>query len=528
MNKVFKKIHRKIYLLIRQIRWATTNLMAPECGMMKAFADLVSARLMHQRLKVCAKDDGVEWSMMHTYYANMGGFIVRFEEEEDRQLVSVEVGSSEDDVDCSQQSTPIISDDCVTEHVVSDTMTEQNISANNDCATESVTSNLTTEQNISTSDGDPTNTTEIPTPSVTAVQNMRSFMWSLLRSSQLGPDRYIKRVYKFQNFAGFDWKLDVQNRESVLRALAEYGSPGTSIGLLRWYDNICALQGNVWYVDGVQLLFIRQCGIITSLPLLPKETLEDQSKSDSLTKAFALIQVIWLVLQLIARQTEGLPSAQLEIAVLGFAACSFFTYIASWNKPKGVEASQYITANRRPTVQEIKALGSIGPANIGPHRRYPWISGNSLHTCFQWNQTMPSSSLSPNNFEIEWKLRLYLYCGLILGAVIFSGIHCLSWNSHFPTPVERILWRTSSIFLTSLPLVAGMGYILIYKIVFRLRRVGKTRLQLYIANFSLYALILPYALARLYLTVEMIRSLAYQPPEVWVATSWPNWLPHWG
>ncbi|KAJ9294246.1 hypothetical protein DTO271G3_7108 [Paecilomyces variotii] len=338
--KMNKKIRRKGYLLNREIRWMLLNLVAPEFLLAKAWTDFVSARSMSPRLKAYAKEDEVDWGMAHTYYANMGGFVVRFEKDEAQPWVERgDGGGSEEDVESCRVSR---------EHRISNSMTDQE----------------TLVGRGDENDG----TTEIPTP-VTPVRNMQNAIHGLMQSPAWNPNRYIERVYDFQGLTGFDWEVDMKNREAVLRAFEEYPTSDMHhITLMTWYHNVCALQGNVWYLDAAQLLLARQCGIITSLPHLPKEVLDDQSKSDSLAKTFALIQVVWLALQLISRQTEGLPSSQMEISVLGFAVCSFFSYILMWNKPQGVEASCYITANRRPTVQEVKALGIIGPATFGPHR----------------------------------------------------------------------------------------------------------------------------------------------------------------
>ncbi|RWQ98574.1 hypothetical protein C8Q69DRAFT_459397 [Paecilomyces variotii] len=496
--KMNKKIRRKGYLLNREIRWMIMNLVAPEFLLAKALTDFVSARSLSPRLKAYASEDEVDWDMAHTYYANMGGFIVRFEKDEGQLWVERgDGGGSQEDVESCRVSR---------EHGISNSMTDQESLVGGE------------EENH--------DTMKIPTP-VTSVQNMQNAIHGLMQSPAWSPNRYIERVYEFQGLTGFDWEVDSKNREAVLTALEEYPTSDMHhISLMRWYHNVCALQGNVWYLDAAQLLLVRQCGIITSLPHLPKEVLDDQSKSDSLAKTFTLIQVVWLALQLISRQTEGLPSSQMEISALSFAVCSFFTYLLMWNKPQGVEASCYITANRRPTVQEVKALGIIGPATFGPHRMRPWISNNCFHPCYRWDHA--ASSLRPSDFEGDLKRISRFQPGFVVGAVLFGGIHCLSWNSHFPTSAEHLLWRASCLLLTIVPPVGGMCTFLMGWIRSRLHRIGRTRATGYIANLMSLVLTLPYILTRLYLNIEVFRCLAYEPPEVFLATNWPDWLPHLG
>jgi hypothetical protein len=39
--------------------------------------------------------------------------------------------------------------------------------------------------------------------------------------------------------------------------------------------------------------------------------------------------------------------------------------------------------------------------------------------------------------------------------IVFGGLHCMGWNSVFPTEVEGTLWRAASCLITVIPLVFG-------------------------------------------------------------------------
>jgi hypothetical protein len=54
------------------------SLVAPELMVGKALVDLISAPSSRNEMKTLAEVDGVEWSVTHGFYANMGGFVVRF------------------------------------------------------------------------------------------------------------------------------------------------------------------------------------------------------------------------------------------------------------------------------------------------------------------------------------------------------------------------------------------------------------------------------------------------------------------
>lgn len=57
-----------------------------------------------------------------------------------------------------------------------------------------------------------------------------------------------------------------------------------------------------------------------------KADLEDKSKSDALSKRFALVQTVWFVLQCIARRVQHLPIAELEVMTIAYTAISLTLY----------------------------------------------------------------------------------------------------------------------------------------------------------------------------------------------------------
>ncbi|KAB8248282.1 hypothetical protein BDV35DRAFT_348241 [Aspergillus flavus] len=41
-------------------------------------------------------------------------------------------------------------------------------------------------------------------------------------------------------------------------------------------------------------------------------------------------------------------------------------------------------------------------------------------------------------------------------AVLNAGLHVIAWNSHFPSPTERLLWRLSAIGVGLFPILMGL------------------------------------------------------------------------
>ncbi|KAL5347362.1 hypothetical protein ACLOAV_007673 [Pseudogymnoascus australis] len=58
-------------------KWMLTAVMAPEFLLYLGINKLMTAREQHQKLKALAKVDKVPWTLAHTAFANMGGFVVR-------------------------------------------------------------------------------------------------------------------------------------------------------------------------------------------------------------------------------------------------------------------------------------------------------------------------------------------------------------------------------------------------------------------------------------------------------------------
>ena len=77
------------------------------------------------------------------------------------------------------------------------------------------------------------------------------------------------------------------------------------------------------------LEFLVAKGYIT----LTEDEIKDKSHADFISKAIAVIQTTWFIMQVIARAVDGLAITELEIITVGFAILNFGTYFLWWNKP---------------------------------------------------------------------------------------------------------------------------------------------------------------------------------------------------
>jgi predicted Rdx family selenoprotein len=85
------------------------------------------------------------------------------------------------------------------------------------------------------------------------------------------------------------------------------------------------------------------------MPVITEADIEDRSKGDVISKCVAILQLVWFVIQLIARYTQDLPITLLEIDTLGVVALACIAYIFWWKKPKDIGRPYIVHWNSRTT-----------------------------------------------------------------------------------------------------------------------------------------------------------------------------------
>ncbi|KAF9004261.1 hypothetical protein BDQ17DRAFT_1224182, partial [Cyathus striatus] len=116
----------------------------------------------------------------------------------------------------------------------------------------------------------------------------------------------------------------------------------------------------------------------------------------------------------------------------------------------------------------------------------------------------------------------------ITGGVIFGLIHCISWNSHFPSLIERNLWRTSAVIVSSALIFLSCDYVfLLYWRLNSYKGVHFTSHSVY--NFCFHLIIIfatLYALARFYLLVKAVIAFRALPASALENVNWYDFIPH--
>ena len=132
---------------------------------------------------------------------------------------------------------------------------------------------------------------------------------------------------------------------------------------------------------------------------------------------------------------------------------------------------------------------------------------------------------------VSQKITLMLFC--ILG-LLYGGIHATSWNTHFPSVVERTLWHVAAC------VVAGGGFALCtlgyaFSNAFLVRKTPKWYHKLMdfcvnvlgvLAGLVFVVVATSIVLSRIYLVVESFISIRSLPYGAYKVVNWTTFFPH--
>ncbi|KUJ08033.1 uncharacterized protein LY89DRAFT_742328 [Mollisia scopiformis] len=247
---------------------------------------------------------------------------------------------------------------------------------------------------------------------------------------------------------------------------------------------------------------------------LDKADIEDKSKADWLVKTFAILQIGWLFIEVIARRASKLPLTQLEIATTAFTVTAIFTYAANWWKPKDVNSPTILKGPTKIPSNEDNRLKSVFWTQLDPVRHSITIHDKRVKNDLVWGTGIFSGILAASS-------------------LLFGCIHCLAWNFEFPTKAEHLLWRGASITTAFLPgLALGMKYLFGR---FRYRRRGGPQemiqemiMRIHVAYISMIVSIIIevlYSIARLILIAPVFSCLRSVPDAVYNNIVWTSFIP---
>lgn len=301
---------------------------------------------------------------------------------------------------------------------------------------------------------------------------------------------------------------------------------------------------------------------------------------------------------------------QLEIHVVVQVACTLVTYFCWLNKP--VDVNEPIVINLQPPCKQDVEEGREGGVvqgrslssdlttfkscpsksvdvnepieiNLQPRRDPDVEGGRGAVQCRPLSSDLTISKSCPSNHiaiiaNACYDIIVYvdaaaasdptkegngtsiatpmLIEGFIVGAV--GALHIAAWNSHFPTPLERLLWRIASIGMCVFPLVIvmiawptryqrGLADILwkvhlqkyksrsefypdVLKHIWQMASEHGKTLSMTVAHVCLIVfcllVLLAYLLCVIYITAESYASVRDPPAGTMVTPLWGHYWPH--
>ncbi|KAF8249274.1 hypothetical protein K440DRAFT_544157, partial [Wilcoxina mikolae CBS 423.85] len=251
-------------------------------------------------------------------------------------------------------------------------------------------------------------------------------------------------------------------------------------------------------------------------------------------------QTVWMMAQCIARKSNALPITLLEGHTMAHVLCAVFMYGFWWHKPLDVQYP--IVLNLEPELAaEIYYSAPRGDLLMAGVYDYPYagnltripqkLKSNERYGDGAPHLTIGSSDLLRNTFN---------FSGFLLSAtvlpILYGMIHAVAWNSQFPTPVERLLWRISAVLVGATPLVC------VFCLVPGISLAGgdgdmdpdppADLPRFFMTILTIMGLIVAlagaflYPFARLYLIIESFLSLRSLPKGSFQTVAWTNYWPH--
>lgn len=266
---------------------------------------------------------------------------------------------------------------------------------------------------------------------------------------------------------------------------------------------------------------------------LCEAAIEDKSKGSALAKTLVVMQILWFVVQTVARALERLPITHLEVVCLAFTVFNIGMYACWWSKPLDVEyplATLGVPGTDSSVNMDLydwmgTLMGGLDNIPVGV-----WIYSPRTHlypSLYCYRKGANSESFINRHFSSDNGRGLggAFTLALSFTSATFGALHTIGWSLPSPTQVEYMLWRVSCLVLMCYPLVPIIippsGELL-------LNRAPKWVLLVYGGSMSFISLLgaIAYVGARLILLVLPFLELRALPPLAHQTVAWSNFLPH--
>jgi len=198
--------------------------------------------------------------------------------------------------------------------------------------------------------------------------------------------------------------------------------------------------------------------------------INDKSKSDPIVKAFACVQAVWFLDNIIARAATHLPVSPLELVTCGYIPGALTMFYLWWHKPYGVTHHIVLPVDS-PSMEEGERTVDRDGASM---------------LAFAW---------------------------MCIGSLLFGACHLIAWNYVFINNHGQTLWRVSSLLITLLPSTAVSVHFIHLK--------SAPKLPVVYNAIALFV----YCVARMSLIILLVLSFWNLPMGVYEEMSWAAFIP---
>jgi hypothetical protein len=171
-------------------------------------------------------------------------------------------------------------------------------------------------------------------------------------------------------------------------------------------------------------------------------------------------------------------------------------------------------------------------------QRFSAKCGTDAKEAFDWFEPMTEELVTryTTNWPNDGLLRRT--GGLVMGMVLwfasmaYGGLHVAAWDSYFPSNIEKWMWRSSSICITS----SAFTWLMINLLALESKSIDaywdrivalKARLPSYIIIGSLCFICgTAYVIARIFLVLEAFISIRQLPIAAYKTPDWTQLIPH--
>jgi hypothetical protein len=221
-------------------------------------------------------------------------------------------------------------------------------------------------------------------------------------------------------------------------------------------------DGVRFFLDTKHILWLLKHEVISTAQfnegfLLDSKIIDDRNKSDTFVRVIAVGQALWFCINIIARGVQDLAVTTLEITTVEIVIVCILVYYIWKDKPANVGYSEVVDINL--TLSEMLLLEEDREARTRPYFRTPLDFASrelwSFNLMYNYLLNM-LKGIRPRSWRKEEKslgrrsendilpVTGAAWVVTMLATLGFVGTNFIAWNFHFPTPIERLLWRISS------------------------------------------------------------------------------------